>query len=53
MAMKPKLKVQLPRGSRIICYVTNQSGEIVYIIYTDANGDPHIISNQKGAGPID
>jgi len=53
MALKPKLKVQLPRGSRIICYVTNTDGDIVYIIYTDSQGDPHIISNSRGARPLD
>jgi hypothetical protein len=53
MAMKPRLKVVLPRGSKIICYVTNTDGDIVYIIYTDSQGNPHIISNSKGATPLD
>ena len=48
-----RFKVKLPSGSRIIVCVTDPSGAVVYIIYTDSQGNPHIISNTKGATPID
>jgi hypothetical protein len=52
-APKNKFKVKLPPGSRIIVCVTDPSGAVLYIIYLDSQGNPHIIQNQKGASPID
>jgi hypothetical protein len=49
---KPKLNCKLPSGSRVTVYVTNEKGEIVFIIYTDPQGHMHIIENSAGAKPI-
>ena len=54
MATSKKVVVKLPRGSHIVVAVYDQNGNIVYVIYTDAQGNMHITGNNPGsAKPLD
>ena len=50
---KPRLNVKLPAGARIVIYVTDANGQILYVVYVDpVTGKVRIIANSSGAKPI-